>query len=247
MTPPVAALLLLASVPTLDHAVATVQTGCVVAAPHEGFDSHTAPIARAIAARLGWGCVVAEGFRKSSERRWLDVNRPTERSWEDGGFGDERETEAGRAAYAAYQERLDQAAGRAPLDLLVEVHGHARTVSIGGRTVKVQAIELATRGFAREALEALRARYRELAAALPEDDRVPLAVEQLDPEYDYAGARIPFYFGASGAKQDGSLAPERTRRALHFELPPQVRFDPARRATYAELLARLVGPLAGER
>lgn len=228
---------------TLAHGVAELHTGCVVAAPHEGFDSHTAPIARRIAEELGTGWVVAEGFRKRSERRWINVNRPTERLWEQGGFGGERETDTAREVYSAYQERVDAASGRAPLDLLVEIHGHARTVTIDGRQVKVQAIELATRGFTKRELLALRARYHELVSELPEADRVPLAVEQLDPEYEYAGAKIPFYFGASGAKRDGSLSPKRTRRTLHFELPQAVRFDAARRAAYTELLTRLLGPV----
>ncbi len=231
---------------TLAHGVAELHTGCVVAAPHEGFDSHTAPIARRIAEELGTGWVVADGFRKRSEQRWINVNRPTERPWEEDGFGRERETDTAREVYAAYQERVNAASGRAPLDLLIEIHGHARTVEIDGRRVKVQAIELATQGFAKKELLALRARYHELVGALPESDRVPLAVEQLDPKYEYAGAMIPFYFGASGAERDGSLSPKRTRRALHFELPQHVRFNAQRRAAYTDLLTRLLAPLVKE-
>ncbi len=237
-------LLLLASLPTLDHGVAEVHTGCVVAAPHEGFDSNTAPIARGIARELGWGWVVADGFRKRSQGRWINVNRPTERPWQGGGFGSEGRTDRAEKVYAAYQQRLDAASGRTPLDLLVEIHGHARTAEVGGERVKVQAIELATRGFSERELRSLRRQYDALQDELPQTDRVVLAVEQLDEVYEYEGARVRFYFGASGAKRDGALSEERTKKALHFELPQKIRFDRDRRALYTKLLIELLRGLA---
>jgi hypothetical protein len=224
----------------MSHGVAAVHTGHVVAAPHEGFDSHTAPIAKAVAAELGWGWVVAEGYRDTGAERWIDVNRPTQRVWTDGARGPDAVTREARKVYRTYQRLLDEAGKQRPLDLLVEVHGHARRAEVRGEVVVVQAIELATRGFDKAALWKLKRRYRKLVARLPRADRVPLAVEQLDPTYRYRGVELPFYFRASGAKRTGSLRESRAARVLHFELPPHVRFSERRRAAYSELLARLL-------
>lgn len=241
--------------PHMETTAAAVHSGCVIGAPHEGFDANTAPIAERVADALGCGCVVARGYRQTSARRWIDVNRPSQRRYEGARRGPEEETDLAQEVYAEYQARLFRAGGApegadpAPLRLLVEIHGHARTVEVGGRAVKVPAIELATRGVPEEALRALKERYAQLAARLAPEDRVALAVEQLDDPYEVtgpfeaAGQRLRFYFHASGAKQKGSLAPGSTIQALHFELPQHVRLDAARRAKYTELLIELLRPL----
>jgi len=241
-------LVLLAGVPTMEHARGE-RAGFVVAAPHEGFDEHTEPLARAVAEALGWGWVVARDFRATKERRWVDVNRPTQRVWEGSKRGPARETEDARRVYEVYQRRLIAAAGdrAAPLTLLVELHGHARTIEReDGERTRLQSIELATAGFTRGELRALKARYERLVRELPPEDRVPLAVEQLDREYEVDGVQVRYYFRASGAKQNGSLRPAAAQRALHFELPQKVRFSEERRARYAALLAELLRPLAGD-
>ncbi|RMG06755.1 MAG: hypothetical protein D6731_25080 [Planctomycetota bacterium] len=239
------ALLFFGSAAAMHHGVAPICSGHVVAAPHEGFDDHTAGLARSVASALGWGWVVAEHYRAPREGRWFDVNRPTERPRGPDGrpVRARAETRAARKVYDRYQRLLLRAGRRAQgaLDLLVEFHGHARALP-DGRTVQV--IELATIGFARPELEALADRYRELARRmLSPEDRVPLAVEQLQPRYAYAGHELDFRFHASVAKRTGALRPERARRALHFELPQRIRFDPRRRAAYARLFAELLAPL----
>ncbi|MCA8922352.1 MAG: hypothetical protein KDD82_11120 [Planctomycetes bacterium] len=216
--------------------------GYVIAAPHGGYDLHTEAIAPEVAKGLGWGLVIAEGYRDKGARRWFDVNRPTEREWQEGGFAEGQPTLAGRKTFARYREAL-LAAGRAsPLRLLVEIHGHARKEQVAGKQVVVQAIELANTGFPRRELRALAARYQSLVAELPEEQRVPLVVEGLDETYTYRGRELKLYYRASGAKEAGSLAPQVTRRALHFELPPRARSKAARGA-YAQLLIELLGPL----
>ena len=77
--------------------------GFVVAAPHEGFDSNTGPMAEAIGRELGWGWVVADGYRSTRRRHWFDVNRPTQRFWHGDGFGDRSETDDAQEIYAEYQ------------------------------------------------------------------------------------------------------------------------------------------------
>lgn len=232
--------------PSMAFEAAPLHTGVVIAAPHEGFDSHTAPMARGIAEALGTGWVTATNFRQTKLERWFDVNRPTQRLWVEGRRGAGQVTDLAEVVYAAYQERVDRASGRTPLELLVEIHGHARRASIGGQTVKVQVIELATRGFSEAELRRLKERYERLVKELDPADRVALAVEQLDEVYEYRGARLEFYFGASGSKQAGSLSSKRTQRALHFECPSHVRFDPERRARYTKLFATLLAPLVSE-
>ena len=229
--------------PAMEFGAAPLHTGVVVAAPHEGFDSHTAPMARQIAAALGTGWVTASNFRKTKLQRWFDVNRPTQSVWVEGRRTRGKVTEHGAQVYAEYQKRVDAASGRAPLDLIVEIHGHARRAEIEGVVQKLHVIELATRGFSNEELVALKARYDKLLVSLPQEDRVALAVEQLDPTYVYRGVEVQFYFGASGSKRAGSLSAKRAAKALHFECPSHVRFDPARRKRYAELLTEVLRPL----
>lgn len=239
--------LLLASLPTLQHGVAPVGSGHVVTAPHEGFDEHTAPLTRAVAKSLAWGWVVATDYRAPRDDRWFDVNRPTQRLKESGRLQRARVTDAGREVYASYQERIQQAAKLGEDDrlaLLVEFHGHARVLHAKGQEpMRVQAIELATQGFTKPELRKLKRRYLRLSAKLAPRDRVPLAVEQLDPTYKFGGHVLKFYFHASGSKSAGSLRAERARRALHFELPSKVRFDERRRDLYAKLFAGLLRPL----
>ena len=225
------------------HGVAPLATGCVVAAPHEGFDDHTEPMALHIARQLGTGWVTARDFRQTSEKRWFDVNRPTQRFWREGRRTKGYVTKLAQKVYAEYQRRVDEAAGRTPLTLLIEIHGHARRVTVGGRRVKLQVIEAATRGFTEDELVALKKRYQALVEELPAEDRVPLYVEQLDPSYTYRGAEVRYYFGASGSKRAGSLSPERCERALHFECPQHIRFDKERRQKYSELFTKLFRPL----
>lgn len=234
--------LLVVLLPGFQQALArSGQEGRVVGAPHDGFDRHTGEMAGEVAAELGWGLVVASGFRSQPDRLWLDVNRPTERPYRLGRFQSERRTRAGERAYDEYQARLFAAGGGArPLELLVEVHGHTRAVRAGGRQVEVDAIELATSGFTLAELRDLRAAYERLAAALPPDLRVDLAIDRLDDPYRLGPWWIPFYFQASGAKRQGSLRPAVARRALHFELPPRARESARARRAYAALLAELL-------
>lgn len=239
-----AGLLVVCATMTMTHGPAPVHSGCVVAAPHEGFDDHTAPMAKAIGEALKTGWVVAKNYRKTGERRWFDVNRPTQRFWDASGRRSRpRVTDEGKRVYAKYQKHVDLASGETPLRLLVEIHGHNRKATIEGRRTRLRVIELATRGFSEDELKALKKRFERLVNKLDKEDRVQLAVEQLDPEFSYRGVTVPFYFGASGSKRAGSLSEARTKRALHFECPQHVRFDPERRARYTKLFIELLRPL----
>ncbi|MGE4143380.1 MAG: hypothetical protein AB7N76_22290 [Planctomycetota bacterium] len=220
--------------------------GQVVAAPHDGYDTYTGTMARDVSRRLDWGLVVATGYRSYTYRHWFDVNRPTERPWQGGDFGVERVTARGRQIYADYLDKLRRAgnvSGR--LSFLVELHGNARTVSTGHGSLSVEAIELATQGFTLAQLQRLKARYAELVQQVPPAARIPLQIDRLDQRYAMAGYLIPFYFYASGAKDEGSLESVNTERALHFELPPAARNTLSARSAYGRLLADLVREAAG--
>ena len=246
MISPLASAIVFVCAGSMASGVAEVDSGVVIAAPHEGFDENTSPIAKAVAESLGAGWVVATGYRDPAHRRWIDVNRPTQRVYVKGKAEKGKETRDATKVYKRYQRRLRKAGRRKasePLELLVEIHGHARVAVIGGERVRVRVIELATRGFGEEALKTLKARYESLVAELPAKDRVRLVVEQLDPTFTYRGKELKYYFRASGAKKRGSLRPESARRILHFELPQAIRFKPNRREAYAALFSELLRSL----
>lgn len=246
MISPLASVFVFVCAGSMASGVAETHSGVVIAAPHEGFDEHTSPLAKAIAQNVGAGWVTATGYRDPGHGLWIDVNRPTQRAYVGGRAQKGKVTRKATKVYKRYQRLLRKAGKRKaskPLDLLVEIHGHARVARIGGERVKVRVIELATRGFSEEALRGLKARYASLVAALPKGDRVPLIVEQLDPTFTFRGQALKYYFRASGAKKHGSLRPESAKRILHFELPQAIRFNPNRREAYAELFSELLGPL----
>lgn len=229
---------------TVDHSVGSATSeGCVVAAPHDGFDENSGSMAKDIARQLNWGWVEATGYRSYPLRHWFDVNRPTERRWVGGRFDDDEVTQAGRRVFSEYRRKLRLAARvgqSARIPFLVEIHGHTREVRAGSTQISVEAIELATQGFTRIELRRIQERYERLVLEIPQRYRVPLAIDRIDPEYQVGGWLVPFYFRASGAKSLGSLQTSEAEHALHFELPPRVRDYPAARSAYARLLARLL-------
>lgn len=216
-------------------------TGHVVGAPHGGYDQNSGRMATNIARRLGWGWVRATGYRSYPLHYWYDVNRPTERPYRGGGFIDGRETSDARRIYSEYQRKLKSAARRTgTVDFLVEIHGHSRSVRAGGRDMRVQVIELATRGFTLTKLRQIKRRFDDLVADLPASQRVTLAIDRLDSRFEYRGWLVPFFFRATGAKNTGSLRTSQASKTLHFELPPRVRETWSSRRAYERLLATVI-------
>jgi hypothetical protein len=238
------AVLVIAQLATMAHATGDGPEGRVVAAPHAGYESGTTDIAVRMARRLEFGVVQALYYRSVPSERWFDVNRPTERRWRSGRFEEDPvETRRAREIYEEYQERLGRAGRRVggALDLLVELHGHSRREVVNGRQVVIDVIELATTGFTDAELEAIQDDYEQIVrAALPRRSRVPLAIDELQPRYRYAGALMTFRLRATGASGSGSMRPSRTERALHFELPQSVRFSRSMRRAYADVLAEVI-------
>jgi len=237
---------LLFSVPVMKHSPGE-PPGLVLAAPHDGYDMYSGDLARRVSNKLGWGTVVADEYRDTKDKRWLDVNRPTERRWMFGKRGKEQTTDRGRRTFAEYLRRLREAAqvpsGQIPL--LVEFHGHNRKVTIGTREVRVDVIECATVGFSDAELRELSERYERLARERwPVGHYIRLRFEQLHPSYVYEGKRIDFYYGASGAKRAGSLQTSVVRRALHFEMPQNARSTRTQRNHFGALMSDLLRPLS---
>ncbi len=81
--------------------------GVLIAAPHGTYDVNTAPLAIAVAGRLGAGYVVFRG--STGAGAWINVNRPTE------GAGrscpNEPHTDRARATYETYVRLVRAAAG----------------------------------------------------------------------------------------------------------------------------------------
>lgn len=237
----------LLALPVMEHATGAPK-GLVLAAPHEGYDMYSGDIARRVSKTLGWGRVVAKDYRDTKLKRWIDVNRPTQRTWSlTGKKGKEGVTTKGKATFAEYTRRLRAAAqvgANQPLALLVEFHGHNRRVPVGRDKVRLDVIECATRGFSAAELTTLHTRYDQLAAQRwPVGPRIQLRFDLLHPTYTYRGTTVKFYYQASGAKKAGSLQASVTTRALHFEMPQNARSTKTQRAAFGALLSKLLAPL----
>ena len=217
---------------TVDHSVGSASAaGRVIAAPHDGFDENSGSMAKDIARQLNWGWVEATDIEVAHVVGAL------------GRFADDRVTQEALDVFRDYRRKLRLAAQvsqSARVPFLVEIHGHTREVQAGASQLRIQAIELATQGFTTLQLRRLQDRYDRLVREIPQQYRVPLAIDRLDREYEVSGWIVPFYFRASGAKSQGSLQSSEADHALHFELPPRVRDYAAARSAYARLLANLV-------
>jgi hypothetical protein len=209
------------------------RAGFVVAAPHGTSDPNTGHIAADIAARVGFGLVVATGFTIESGDdgrpvRRYQVNRPFE-GLPGRGPAHDHASPAARRIYEEYEARV-RAASDGSLGFYVEIHGNGRKDTAGR-------IEVATVAVDRDEAVALK-RLLETArdAALgrcPDAPALDVLVEPADEIFYRAGA----------AKRDGILRlPE---RALHLELPRAARRD--FREAYTEVLAVFVAQAAGLR
>lgn len=203
----------------------------VVAAPHEGFDRHTGPLAVALAQALGARWVIADGLQ-GPEGRW-NVNRPTL------GAGQRPEEEAqnlaSRAVHQAYRAALLASKPR----LLIEVHGNRRVES-------AHWIELAHQGFSLEWVGRLQRRWAEGLGSLPPGlPRLPLGVEGLDA----------IHYQGRAAKAIGVF--RELPQVLQLEFPWAPRATPMARQAYGQALgttlqellpapAEAVGPRRGQ-
>lgn len=201
--------------------------GVLITAPHGTYDINTAPLAIAVAGRLGAGYIVFRGSTAAGAR--INVNRPTE------GAGrscpNEPHTDRARATYETYIRLVRAAAGGDRLRLYVEIHGNADP-----RTA--QNIEIASKGVSAAEALAMKERYPAALSAVQREwltfPALQLLVEPVD--------RV--FFTASCAKMLGILATDLLPRVLHVEFPRAVRESDMLEATGAltvDLLKRFLG------
>jgi hypothetical protein len=182
----------------------------VVAAPHEGFDRNTGPLAVALAESLGARWVIADGLQ-GPEGRW-NVNRPTL------GAGlrpeDEAQNLASRSVHQAYRAALLGPRHR----LLIEIHGNRRPAS-------AHWIELAHQGFEPSWPGRFQASWAKRLLSFPAGmPRLPLGVEGLNPIHYQARAAK-----AIGVFRDFPLV-------LQLEFPWALRATPELRQAYGRAL-----------
>jgi hypothetical protein len=214
--------------------------GIVIAAPHEGYDINTEPIAHTIASDSGLAFVAASFFRDLRVKRYINVNRPTGMLSKD--FNREnknKESPFPRAdeVYQTYRHLLRFAASSLPAKLLIEIHGHSRR-DIDNK--KMQLIEVAHRGVSDFRLRLLRARYLRLCSKAGISKPVPMFFEGIDENYEYKGRKYNFRYKALNTKRIGSLNPKICDAAIHIELPSTLRFTPDKVSVYTKIFSELV-------
>lgn len=190
----------------------------IVCAPHGFYELMTEGIVKELASSLSASYVVASGFRKRSHP--INVNRPTE------GIGlsskEEPSTDRSRHVFKQYIQMLRAIQDGNGVSLLVEIHGNSiKDLS--------HIIEIATKGFHQEFLMGLKRTQNErLKNLFPTDPYYRFMIEPLDP----------IVMAASGAKRTGSL--REFQRALHIELPRELRVNDAYRERTVRLLSAML-------
>lgn len=187
----------------------------VLAAPHGGYDLGTELITENVAKEIGWSSLIALNYRTREQP--INVNRPSE------GVGLraslEKRTEAAKAIYAQYFDKVKELAPR----LYVEIHGEAKLPT---------KIEVATVGVSQAQARELKSLLQRAIGA----GKYTVMVEGADE----------IHYVAGGAKDFGIL--REVPLALHIELPRSARDDngPTEKAL-AEFLPRAAALLLGER
>lgn len=215
-------------------------SGIVIAAPHEGYDINTEPIAHKIASNIGLAFVTAAFFRDIGAKRYINVNRPTGMFPEN--FNrDNRDKESpfprAQEVYDTYHHLLKFAAHSLPAKFLIEIHGHSRR---DFENQRMQVIEVAHRGVSEFRLRLLRDRYLMLCSTYHISDPVPMYFEGLNEKYSYKGREYNFRYKADNTKRIGSFSPGVCKGGIHVELPSSIRFNRDNIKLYTELFSDLI-------
>ena len=214
--------------------------GIVIAAPHEGYDINTEPIAHTIASTSGLAFVSASFFRDLRVKRYINVNRPTGMLPEN--FNTEnrdKESSFDRAekVYAAYLNLIEFVAESLPAKLLIEIHGHSRK---DDNNKKMQVIEVAHRGVPEFMLRFFSDKYLRLCSKAGILNPVPMYFEGIDEKYSCNGKEYNFRYKALNTKKIGSLNSKICNAALHIELPSSLRFSNKSVKLYTHIFSQLV-------
>ena len=220
--------------------------GFVVGAPHGDCDLYTAEIARGLNTELQIPTLAAFHYRISYYGRWIDVNRPLARlpRWPEGVMPERVFWEPAAEVYHQWQNLIWQVARVEPweqLDFYCSFHGHDLKVrKPDGTRIPKLVVEAMGSGFTLDELRRLKEKY--YAWAPEYFSEPPLLVFGNLPEdrsFNYRGLPTTFFYSGYGARQYGALRRDLTRRALHFETPNTLRFDPQERAKTVKLFGRL--------
>ncbi|MFC1743896.1 hypothetical protein ACFL35_07875 [Candidatus Riflebacteria bacterium] len=220
----------------------------LLAAPHGGYDLFTEKIVRDIAERSGFSTIIAIGFRSIRKKRYINVNRPTERLFHRGRLlKDEVHTLRARRVYTKYLAELKKITARTKREirLYVEFHGNSRVLTrrknIAGKLIfkkhRRNVIELATTGFGLSFLRRLKKKYKQI---IPNSGFVPLRIACLDGTYQLQHRHATFIFKARGARLRGIFRSDVIKYGLHFELPIYLRRTEEKRESLVRIFSRLL-------
>jgi hypothetical protein len=218
--------------------------GIVIAAPHEGYDINTVPIARLAASDSGVSLVEAYFFRDIRAGRFINVNRPTgilpeefPNRTADNSISKESWFPQADGVFKTYSHLLQFAGQKLPLRLLIEIHGHSRK---DHENKSMQVIEIASINISPLWLNLLRSHYILLCSKAKISDPFPMYFENLDSQYIYKGRKYNFRYTALKTKELGSLNKNICTSGLHIELPSNMRFNKDLMLQYSPVISGLL-------
>ena len=213
--------------------IQVVQGNCnrVVAAPHDKYELYTGEIAKRIAKVLQWGVVRAENYRDLTAKRWINVNRPTEKFFRNGKRTKAFKTTRSQDVYKNYLQAIKYAAKSSRVDFFVEIHGHKRH---NKNLEPVPSIEVTSKNIRYEDLELLAEFYREIVEQQPPQRRFLLLIDYLPTN------GLAVKYSAQRTKKIGIFGEKFIVKALHFELPLQLRNSKILREEYIQILIKVL-------
>ncbi len=209
----------------------------VISAPHGGYEIFTTKIAKDIAQNLHCGCVLARGYRSPKNKRWINVNRPSECLYTKNKKSAEKITDKASKVYHKYLKAVHNAAVDGVF-LFVELHGNNR--KLYGTQEALMVIEIATTNIDKLGLEKFIEIYKSVIAETKPPLYIPVYIDKLHRQYQYKNKNVPFQWSAHKTKEYGILSLSHIY-GLHFELPLKIRKDKNLRRIYTEILSKVIG------
>ncbi|NMC62705.1 MAG: hypothetical protein GYA55_05990 [SAR324 cluster bacterium] len=200
--------------------------GCVISAPHGGYDFNTDFLVEAIHEKVGIAAVVAFGFRNLERRHWLNVNRPTEQRFEEGQLKrKEHVTPVASWVYEDYQRHLFEAAEQSPLNFLMELHvGDDNLTAVEVVTPHFEEIQV------RQLQKVILLECREYFNSNSPSFQF---YELLKKETLQSGENeYEFRYPARRTQERGSLQKRNTLYGMHIEFPPSLVSDRDRLSSF---------------
>lgn len=204
---------------------------CVVAAPHDKYELYTGEIAVGIAKVLQWGVVRAQNYRDLAAKRWINVNRPTEKFFREGKRTKALKTERSLLVYKNYLQAIKRAAKSSDIDFFVEIHGHRR---YNKNLEPIPSIEVTSKNVRYEDLQLLADLYEQVVEQQQPQQRFLLLIDYLPTN------GVAVKYSAQRTKKIGVFSENFIAKALHFELPLQLRDSKTLRKEYIQILTKVL-------